>query len=436
MVRSSKTCAVAAITPNPGGSPRWSGACTASEVLRTTAGSLSPPLEAPRGQETRPILFTHWRDSTALARTRDQREPDSDATGPGWTTSHVMPGCLAGRKVGVMNSRWLAAMVVVLGMVGGGCAQAPRPVVEPIGDPADPTSPTSTDGNASPTVPGSAEGDEVPPGDDPTIEPDDRPPPVTIRYDGQSHDLAAWTYCFGMVCSDGIAPQEPHAVGSPGQVVVEFPLDDWEFTASFEEVGPACPAVHDAELEARGDGTHVLAPAGTPGTYDVTLFGRGDGDLFVTFRWTTPVEGPMNAPEASVAVLADHDGRLDSDGVEMSLGHVASTPTAASATITVLDGDGDELTTVELDQSDSMLDQGDGDCAVAGNLVWARDVDATGLTSAQWQEIPLDDGPFTYEVELVLDGTVHTATATWPDDTNPEIIPHVPLGFTPPLPAR
>ena len=37
----------------------------------------------------------------------------------------------------------------------------------------------------------------------------------------------------------------------------------------------------------------------------MTLFGRGNGDLFVTFRWTTPSDGPMPVPEARLAVLAD-----------------------------------------------------------------------------------------------------------------------------------
>lgn len=58
-------------------------------------------------------------------------------------------------------------------------------------------------------------------------------------------------------------------------------------------------------LEATDDGALLLRPAGHAGTYDVTLFGKGDGDLFVTFRWTTPSDGTLSPPEARLAVLAD-----------------------------------------------------------------------------------------------------------------------------------
>ena len=35
----------------------------------------------------------------------------------------------------------------------------------------------------------------------------------------------------------------------------------------------------------------MLNPVGHADTYDVTLAGQGDGDLVVTFRWTTPRHG-------------------------------------------------------------------------------------------------------------------------------------------------
>jgi hypothetical protein len=91
--------------------------------------------------------------------------------------------------------------------------------------------------------------------------------------------------------------------------------------------------VQEVPLEATGGEEFVLRPAGFASTYDVTLFGRGNGDLFVTFRWTTPTDGPLPVPEARLAVLAGHDGRVDSYGVELEVINLARTPKRASATI-------------------------------------------------------------------------------------------------------
>jgi len=63
------------------------------------------------------------------------------------------------------------------------------------------------------------------------------PPPVTVRYFDQSIDLLAWSYCYGSVCADGFPPAEPPDVGSPQEVIVEFPLEGWSFTASFSPTG-------------------------------------------------------------------------------------------------------------------------------------------------------------------------------------------------------
>ena len=47
----------------------------------------------------------------------------------------------------------------------------------------------------------------------------------------------------------------------------------------------------------------------------------------------------------------------------------------------------------------------------------------------------LGDGPFVYEVELVLDGIRYTATASWPTDEIAGNEPSVALVFTPDLPT-
>jgi hypothetical protein len=238
---------------------------------------------------------------------------------------------------------------------------------------------------------------------------------------GRSIDLQPYTYCYGNVCADGFSPAEPPDMGNAGEILVEFPLTGWTFTALFQPAGDECGRMQEMPLEPTGDGQLVLRPAGYAGTYDVTLFGNGDGDLFVTFRWTTPRDGPLPRPEARLAVLADHDGRVDSYGVELELTNLASDPRKASATITVRAETGDAVT---FDAT-----RGRQECLPEGTVYWDGP-DDQGLAAAA-----LGGEAFTYEVELVLDGVRHFATATWPADVIVGNEPSVTLDFTPDLPA-
>jgi hypothetical protein len=141
-----------------------------------------------------------------------------------------------------------------------------------------------------------------------------------------------------------IPSHDPVDVGDPGEVGVEFPLSGWSFKASFSPAGEECGRVQTVPLEATGDGDFVLHPSGYADTYDVTLMGRGNGDLFATFRWTTPTDGPLPTPRARLAVLANNDGRVDSYGVELDVTNLARTPRKAAARITVQASNGDALT--------------------------------------------------------------------------------------------
>jgi hypothetical protein len=249
----------------------------------------------------------------------------------------------------------------------------------------------------------------------------DAPPPVTVHFFDQSVALRAWTYCFGNLCADGSPPAAPADVGSPEEVLVEFPLPDWSFTASFQPARKPCGRIQEASLEPAADGRLLLRPVGHAGTYDVTLFGRGDGDLFTTFRWTTPVDGPLAEPTARLAVLADHDGGVDSYGVELELTNLARTPKQASARITVRDADGEEVTFDATRSSER--------CFPEGTVYWDGP-DAKGLEAAG-----LGKGPFTYRVEVVLDGSGHVAEAEWPRDEIEGNEPSVTLEFSPALPG-
>jgi hypothetical protein len=290
-------------------------------------------------------------------------------------------------------------LVVLLSLAACGGA-TPDP---PTGAPAGPTSETAP----------SSEGEE--PLD---LE---APPPVTVRALDREIALEAWTYCYGSVCADGAPPADPPDVGNPEEVVVEFPLPGWSFTASFQPAGERCGRIQDVPLEPAGEGRFALRPAGRAGAYDVTLFGQGNGDLFVTFRWTTPVDGVLPTPEARLAVLAGNDGTVDRYGVELELANLARTPRRASARITVRAANGEA---VSFDATRAR-----GRCWPEGTVYWDGP-DDEGLAAAA-----LGEAPFTYEVELVLDGERYVATATWPADEIAGNEPSVALHFTPSLPA-
>ena len=246
------------------------------------------------------------------------------------------------------------------------------------------------------------------------------PPPVTIKTPDQVIDLFAWSYCHKTGCVNGSPPNPPH-IGSPEQVIVEFPLEEWSFSANFTPADERCGRNHTVRLEPTAAGRFVLRPAGYADTYDVSLFGEGNGSLSVGFRWTTPTDGPLPEPEAHAAILSGEGGQITSYGIELSLSNLAETPKEASATITVEDADGDSITfEPELARRPP--------CPPEGSVYWDGPNDK-GLEAAQ-----LGPGPFEYIVELTLDGKRYVGTATWPNDEIRGNEPSVSLDFSPELP--
>jgi hypothetical protein len=249
------------------------------------------------------------------------------------------------------------------------------------------------------------------------------PPPVTVRFGDEAIELGAYSYCFDSVCASGVPPEPLPDIGSPADVLVEFPLSGWSFSAFFTPTGDECGREQRVPLKPTEDGAFVLRPAGHAGAYDVTLFGdqRPGGSLSVTFRWTTPSDGPLPSPEARLAVITNHDGDVDSYGVELEVSNLARTPNDASATVTVRAETGHALT-FEATRSDIR-------CAPEGTVYWDGP-EAQGLAAAE-----LGNGPFAYEVELMLDGTRYVGTGTWPTDEIVGNEPSVALHFEPALPA-
>jgi hypothetical protein len=101
---------------------------------------------------------------------------------------------------------------------------------------------------------------------------------------------------------------------------------------------------------------------------------------------------------------------------------LARTPRRASALVTVRADEGGEAT--------FKAERPARDCwPPEGTLYWDGP-DKKGLAAAA-----LGEGSFTYEVELMLDGVRHVATARWPADDIAGNEPSVALNFTPNLPA-
>jgi hypothetical protein len=245
---------------------------------------------------------------------------------------------------------------------------------------------------------------------------------MTVSSDGTVVELRPNSWCWRTTCADGVVPPHPPEIGPSELLVVEFPESGWTFSATFRAAGDPCARSQEAILEQVGPTAFELHPVGPAGTYDVQLFGQGEGDVSAYVRWTTSIDGPFPDPEASAAILAMHDGAVDSYGVELSVSNLARTPVEATATITVTASGGETLT---FDATRSVS----ADC-VAEGTVYFRGPNERGIEAAG-----LGDPPFEYRIRLELDGVVHTASATFPDDVDPDLSPYVPLVFDPPLPA-
>jgi hypothetical protein len=261
------------------------------------------------------------------------------------------------------------------------------------------------------------------------VEPDfDSPAPVVLRLDdGRTRELTPWSWCMVDGCADGAPPVHPFSVGSPGHVDFTFAIPGFEFDASFHRPtgrpvwdGPQGRTV-EGRVEKVGEHTFRVWPAGPPGPWHVDLSGRGDGDLVTTFLWETPTAGPLpSEATGTVGVLAEHDGELDSYGVELFLDDLDPDAPVAQAWVRVTSDTGGSV----------LLDLGRPEPShQPGTLSWIRG-DRVGDPA-----VALGGTSFVYEVTLEMDGRTYTGRGRWPEETNHEITPHVPLAWSPSLPV-
>jgi hypothetical protein len=284
--------------------------------------------------------------------------------------------------------------------------------------------PSSTPTGPAPTVTSTS-------GGEPGGIPGNPPPPFRVRYDGQELVLHPHTYCLG-ACVDGIATNPPE-VGSPARLQVYVPVEEFTLSAYARELTseprPNQPSFEFTcggrsfalPVEDLGDGWYAVRPAGPAAHYEVELFAQGGGDMIANLRWRTPADQAMPEPSARLALIADHDGRPDSYGLELAIDDLAETPRHAVAEIEVTAGNGRSLTFEATQSKDA--------CRSAGDLYF------DGPDEPAQAAARLGGFPFTTTVTLTLDGRVHRATATYPDDEIEGNEPSVDLEFTPELPA-
>lgn len=247
-----------------------------------------------------------------------------------------------------------------------------------------------------------------------------QPDPFLVRYGSVEVRLWPHTFCVHRGCVDGF-DDDPVSVGSPSELLVRIPRDGFDtLTATQFSTADYCTSrTTEAAVTDLGDGWWRVRPVGPADVYRVMLSAWGSaGDSTADLSWRTPEDRPLPAPTASLAVIADHDGHPDSYGVELSVQDLTETPAESAATITVTAANG---------RSHTFQARHAEECAGEGRLRFTASI-AEGRAAAS-----LGDPPFTYRVELTIDGVTRVGVGTYPDDAAPDEL-SVPLIFDEPLP--
>jgi len=269
---------------------------------------------------------------------------------------------------------------------------------------------------------------------EPTYEWSTQPSPVVLQLAARDVELKPWSYCWDgpptpkgiapVVCADGYAQtKDLEGVGNAGSVDFWFGVEDWDFQATFTELGVDCPRQHTVQAVRTGDQTFRLDPAGPSGSYRVDLFGAGrHGSVATSFLWTTPTDGPTDQPAAYIALVSGDGDELWAYRLEVGVQDLAFQPHEADVEVTVTAANGRSMTL------DAEL-QDRGGCYAEGSLFFR------GERAPAQQAAQLGPAPFTYQVLLTLDGKQYVGHAVWPRDEKRDEAPNTVLTFDPPLPA-
>ncbi|MBB3044651.1 hypothetical protein [Nocardioides soli] len=220
------------------------------------------------------------------------------------------------------------------------------------------------------------------------------PPPVVVRGDGPQAEAWQGSYCWGTRCVDMISPpwDELPVLGAVARAEAGFA--DVGATWSVSLLGERRCAVYPVLLTPTGDGRYDLTPSGPGGEYQVSLFVQpsAGGDTSGAARWTTPgAVAPM-----SWAHLHQNGPYEGGSGTVQVVLDGAAVDGAVGGTVSVTGSERSETFDLRV-----------GDQGCAGDryvLLTAR-----GVVDAEVDG--LGDGPFRYDVDVVVDGAHHRARA-------------------------
>ncbi|WP_137291942.1 hypothetical protein [Nocardioides dongxiaopingii] len=312
----------------------------------------------------------------------------------------------------------VAAVAVVALAVVDGPGDRPGPEAD---DPATSASDPASDPVPSDPVPS----DPVPTRATSPLEPDDgvgdEPPRLVL--DGTRGPVPALqgSYCWGSTCADRAfpAPVDVPLVAPVAPLRAAFPLAGrWDADVTPGVGDPGC-ARYPVLVEPGADDQLLLTPSGPGGDRVGSYFVRPEagGDTSGLWRWPVPARDgralawldlrqntPSSGGEAGVTLHVD-DAAVDGD---------------VSASVRITAADGAVGVTVALPRTDQHCD---GDGFVELGTPWGvRQQRIDGIGPA----------PYSYVVDLVVDGTHHTGTGTFAGGTGGG---DSRITFDPPLPA-
>lgn len=234
----------------------------------------------------------------------------------------------------------------------------------------------------------------------------ERPPDLVVAAGADQLALSPFAYCWFSGgrgrCADGAPPEPLPAVSvDRGEVLsLDFPLD-WSLQATLYEGEDDCDRSSTFDIDSDGSPIETLGPAGT---YQVHVFGRGNGG---DGAWAFELTSIDDRQDAALFVqLLWHPSERDLEGESSfaaQIGNLSARPEeiSAVATVTSVDGSSEDF---------ELLGHVDEIC-------WNSIVGFEGPDDLTARVLDLGASPYEVTISFALDDQrIESPTFTWPDD--------------------